>query len=200
MKGGKEYHCFVYTIYIQGVSFLSKIKNKTKELPGHETVAIPKNSVQLCPEGEVNSRDIYRDAKRRGIYLPFFTDPKGDSCFSIYQIRWITMKKVTSLSRNFDYNLQTFRWFCQVHFYDFVANSAWIQHFLPTSKHRQAKVRRFLGFCLYEYFIYRSHFVFRQCLETRRHLVSRRKTVNSHRYSELRESIKTRENCYSLIW
>ena len=109
MKGGKEYHCFVYTIYTQGVSFLSKIKNKTKELPGHETVAIPKNSVQLSPEGEVNSRDIYRDAKRRGIYLPFFTDPKGDSCFSIYQIRWITMKKVTSLSRNFDYNLQTFR-------------------------------------------------------------------------------------------
>ena len=143
---------------------------------------------------------VYRDAKRRGIYLPFFTDPKGDSCFSIYQIRWITMKKVTSLSRNFDYNLQTFRWFCQVHFYDFVANSAWIQHFLPTSKHRQAKVRRFLGFCLYEYFIYRSHFVFRQCLETRRHLGSGRKTVNSHRYSELRESIKTRENCYSLIW
>ena len=200
MKGGKEYHCFVYTIYTQGVSFLSKIKNKTKELPGHETVAIPKNSVQLSPEGEVNSRDIYRDAKRRGIYLPFFTDPKGDSCFSIYQIRWITMKKVTSLSRNFDYNLQTFRWFCQVYFYDFVANSAWIQHFLPTSKHRQAKVRRFLGFCLHEYFIYRSHFVFRQCLETRRHLGSGRKTVNSHRYSELRESIKTRENCYSLIW
>ena len=28
--------------------------------------------------------DIYRDAKRRGIYPPLFTDP-----FSIYQIRWI---------------------------------------------------------------------------------------------------------------
>ena len=26
--------------------------------------------------------DIYRDAK-------LFTDPEGDSCFSIYQIRWI---------------------------------------------------------------------------------------------------------------
>ena len=78
MKGGKEYHCFVYTIYTQGVSFLSKIKNKTKELPGHETVAIPKNSVQLCPEGEVKSRDIYRDAKRRGKSL--LTDPEEDSC------------------------------------------------------------------------------------------------------------------------
>ena len=33
--------------------------------------------------------DIYRDVKRRGIYPPLFTDPEGDSCFSIYQIRWI---------------------------------------------------------------------------------------------------------------
>ena len=33
--------------------------------------------------------DTYRDAKRRGIYPPLFTDPEGDSCFSIYQIRWI---------------------------------------------------------------------------------------------------------------
>ena len=33
--------------------------------------------------------DIYRDAKRRGIYPPLFTDPEGDSCFIIYQIRWI---------------------------------------------------------------------------------------------------------------
>ena len=71
-----------------------------------------------------------------------------------------------------------------------------IQHennFLPTSKHRQAKVRRFLGICLYDCFIYRSNFVFRKCLETRRHLGSGRKTVNSQGYSELREPIKTRE-------
>ena len=33
--------------------------------------------------------DIYRDAKRRGIYPPLFTDLEGDSGFSIYQIRWI---------------------------------------------------------------------------------------------------------------
>ena len=33
--------------------------------------------------------DIYRDAKRFGIYPPLFTDPEGDSCFNIYQIRWI---------------------------------------------------------------------------------------------------------------
>ena len=36
---------------------------------------------------------IYRDSKRRGIYLALFTDPEGDSCFSIYQISWIKMKK-----------------------------------------------------------------------------------------------------------
>ena len=32
--------------------------------------------------------DIYLEAKRRGIYLALFTDPEGDSCFSIYQISW----------------------------------------------------------------------------------------------------------------
>ena len=59
-----------------------------------------------------------------------FTYPEGDSCFSIYQISWIKMKKVTfcklrtSLSRNFIYNLQTFQGFCQLLLNDFVANSA----------------------------------------------------------------------------
>ena len=33
--------------------------------------------------------------------------------------------------------------------------------FLPPSEHREAKVRRFLGICLYDCFIYRSNFVFR---------------------------------------
>ena len=33
------------------------------------------------------------DAKCQGIYLALFTDPEGDSCFSIYQISWIKMKK-----------------------------------------------------------------------------------------------------------
>ena len=33
--------------------------------------------------------DIYRDEKRRVIYPPLFTGPEGDSCFSIYVIRWI---------------------------------------------------------------------------------------------------------------
>ena len=41
------------------------------------------------PKGRWIVVDIYRDAKRRGIYPPLFTEPEGDSCFSIYQIRWI---------------------------------------------------------------------------------------------------------------
>ena len=48
------------------------------------------NNKQLSPEEEVNSGGyIYRDAKRLGVYLTLFTDAEGDSCFSIYQIRWI---------------------------------------------------------------------------------------------------------------
>ena len=102
--------------------------------------------------------------------------------------------KKTSLSRS----LQTFRGFCQVHFTILLQ----IQHgnnFLPTSEHRQAKVLRFLGICLCDYFNDRTNFVFRKCLETSRHFGSCRKTVNSQGYSELREPIKTRGNCYSLI-
>ena len=41
------------------------------------------------PKGRWIVVDIYRDAKRRGIYPLLFTDPEGDSSFSIYQIRWI---------------------------------------------------------------------------------------------------------------
>ena len=45
--------------------------------------------------------DIYRDAKRRGIYPPLFTDPEGDSCLSIYQIRWIKNASLISSSKTF---------------------------------------------------------------------------------------------------
>ena len=86
--------------------------------------------------------DIYRDAKRRGIYPPLFTDPEGDSCFSIYQMRWI--KNAASLMSTIS-SSETF-----------------------------AKRRAIF--------------------------LSVRKTMNSQGYSELREPIKTRENCYPLIW
>ena len=36
------------------------------------------NSIQLSPEGEVNSGGDIQVAKRRGIYLALFTDPEGD--------------------------------------------------------------------------------------------------------------------------
>ena len=45
--------------------------------------------------------DTYRDAKRRGIYPPLFTDPEGDSCFSIYQIRWMINASSISSSETF---------------------------------------------------------------------------------------------------
>ena len=131
---------------------------------------------------------IYRDAKRRGIYLALFTYPEGGSCFSIYQISWIKMKKSnlfcklkTVLSRKFVYNLQTFRGFSKC-FSTIFLQIQQENNFLPTSKHRQTESRRFLGICLYDCYIYRS----KNCLETRRHLCSGRKTVNNQGYSELR--------------
>ena len=45
--------------------------------------------------------DIYRDVKRRGIYPPLLIDPEGDSCFSIYQIRWIKNTSLISCSETF---------------------------------------------------------------------------------------------------
>ena len=59
-----------------------------------------RNDIQLFPEGEVNSGGgyLYRDAKRQGIYLALFTDPEGDSCFSIYQISPIPTSSLPPLS------------------------------------------------------------------------------------------------------
>ena len=98
-------------------------------------------------------------------------------------------KLKTSFSRNFVYNLLTFRDFVK-----YIFTILWqIQHennFIPTSKHRQAKVRCFLGICLHDCFIYRPNFVFRKCLKTGRYLGSNRKTVNSQGYSQLQELIK----------
>ena len=75
--------------------------------------------------------DIYQDMRRQGIHLALFTDPEGDSCFSIYQISWIEMKKKVPFVHSKCHlivgtllTLQTFRGFCQVHFYALVTNSA----------------------------------------------------------------------------
>ena len=86
--------------------------------------------------------DIYRDAKRRDIYRPLFTDPEGDTCFSIYQIRWIK-------------------------------NAALLMATISSSETFAKRRAIFL---------------------------SVRKRLNIQGYSKLREPIKTRENCYPLIW
>ena len=95
--------------------------------------------------------------------------------------------------------------FCTIykHFGDFVnfccKFSMKIIFFLPVYTDKP-KFVAFSGISLYDCFMYRSNSVFRKCLETRRHLGSGRKTRTSQGYFELRELIKTRENCYSLIW
>ena len=151
----------------------------------------------------VNSGGIHQDAKRQRIYLALFIVPERNSCFSIYQINWIKIKKVnfcklkTSLSRNFIYKYKHFGDFVECIFLILLQ----IQHennFLPTSKHWQGKVSRFLGICLYHCFTYRSNFMFQKCLEARRHLGSGCKTVNCQGYAELWEPIKTHKKCYSL--
>ena len=57
------------------------------------------------PKGRWIVVDIYRDAKRRGMYPPLFTDPEGDSCFSIYQIRWIRKYRFIN-GHNFFWNFR----------------------------------------------------------------------------------------------
>ena len=59
------------------------------------------------------------------------TDPEGDSCFTIHQVSWIKLKKVTfcrlktSLSRHFVYNnIDNISVILLGAFYDFVANLA----------------------------------------------------------------------------
>ena len=69
---------------------------------------------------------------------------------------------------------------------------------LPPTKHRQTNFVSFLVFAGAAASFTAK--VFRNCLETRSHIESRRKTVNIQGYSELREPIRTRENCYPLIW
>ena len=78
-----------------------------------------------------------------------------------------------------------------------------IQHennFLPTIKHWQAKVRRFLGICLYDFFVNHSNFVYQKCLKARRHLGFGHKTVNSQGYSGLWEPIKMCTDLCTIHW
>ena len=145
----------------------------------HESIKI----LQLSPDGKVNSGGIYRDAKCRGIYLALFTDPDRDSCFSNYQIGWIkNEKKVPFCKLKMSLNRKSF-FTIYKHSGDFFkcifTILLQIQHennFLPIPV--DTDKAKCLGICLYDFFIYRSNFVF-QSLEKRRHLGSGHKTVNS---------------------
>ena len=115
------------------------------------------------------------------LVLVLFTDPEGDSCFTIYQISWIKKEKVTfcklkmSLGRNFVNNLQTF---CRVHFTILLQ----IQHennFLPTNKCRQAKVRHFLGIAFMTVSIITQILSSKNVSASRCHLGSGGERVNS---------------------
>ena len=69
------------------------------------------------PKGRWIVVDIYLDVKRQGIYLAaLWTDTEGDSCFSIYQISWIKMKKELFVYILIDSALG-------IIFYNFVGNS-----------------------------------------------------------------------------
>ena len=53
-------------------------------------------------------------SKRWGIYLGLWTDPEGDSCFTIYQISWIKLKKELFVNkrRHFFRVCLRFNWQC----------------------------------------------------------------------------------------
>ena len=61
----------------------------------------------------------------RGIYLALQTDPEGGSCFSIYQISWIKIKKKLFVNkrRHLEFVYVGIDSVSGIIFYDFVANS-----------------------------------------------------------------------------
>ena len=94
------------------------------------------------------------------------------------------MKKVTicklktSLSRSFVYNLQTFREFCRKF-------SMKITFYLPVNTDKPTFVAFLVLFCTTASFVAK---------------IPSSQNVNRQGYSELLQPIRTRENCYSLIW
>ena len=147
---------------------------------------------------------LYTTIPRLGIFLALFTDPEGDSCFCIYQISWIKMKKVTfctlktSLSTNFVYNLQTFRGFRQVPFcVSFFCKFSTKIIFYPPVNNDKPK---FVAFFVFVRMLHLSlNFRLSKMYRNETPFCLRSQTVNSQGYSDLRGPIKTREICCSLI-
>ena len=54
----------------------------------HLFLIVP-NNIQLSTEGEVNSGGYIARREASRYISTALTDPEGDNCFSIYQIRWI---------------------------------------------------------------------------------------------------------------
>ena len=154
------------------VKFLSLLQQQTRKVfcsqltrvwrhllggTGGESV----NSIQLSPKGEVNSGG---DLPRREA-LRYITStvhwPWGDSCFSIYQISWIKLKKVTfcklktPLSRNFVHSLQTFWGFVKC-ILQFCCKFSRKVIFLPTSKTLTSQ-KSSLSWYLFVRLLYLSH-------------------------------------------
>ena len=129
-------------------------------------------------------------------YLALFTDPEGDSCFSIYQINWIKTKKITfcdlktSLSRNYVYNLQTFRGYCQVHYLRFCCKFSMKIIFYQPVNTDKPKLVTFLVFVRMTSSFIAQILPFKNFFETRHHLDSGCKTVISQGSSELWQPIK----------
>ena len=90
----------------------------------HSVFKIKKN---YPPKGRWIVVDIYLDVKWQGIYLAaLWTDTERVSCFSIYQISWIKIKKELFINkkRHLGTVCLYFNWQCfGDHFYTFVANS-----------------------------------------------------------------------------
>ena len=147
----------------------------------------------------MNSGGYIPDSKRLGIFLALWTDPEGGSCFSIYQISWINIKKELFVNKR--------------RHLEFVYVSIWQcfgDHFLSFCckfnkkmfSHRPVNTDKpnFVSFLVFVGAAASFTAVFRNYRETRSRFESRPKTVNIQGYSELREPIRTRKNCYPLIW
>ena len=146
---------------------------------------------------------MYTDtrSKRWGIYLGLWTDPEGDSCFTIYQISWIKLKKELFVNKR-RHSVRVclrFNWQCfGDHFLLFCCKfSGKFFFYWPVNTDKPNFVFIFVGAA--DSFTAKN-FISQNCRETRRHFESHPKTVNIQGYSELREPIRTRENCYPLIW
>ena len=94
---------FLVLYWITGVSSMFKMYSTSSEAI-EETHNLWLLLYSYPPKRRWIVVDMYRDAKRWGIYPPLFTDPEGDSCFSVYQIRWIKKRFFNFFFWNFSRN------------------------------------------------------------------------------------------------